>query len=481
MTKSKRIAFIQTLPVESVGIQSLTAALKGHEIQVFIYYIDGYKRLLKKLKAFNPDVICFSTCTGDHLILMGLAAKLKEFFDVSFIWGGPHPTFFPEIIKEIGVDIVVRGEAEQILPRLIDDPQNTKVESCYFKNSNGEIIKNEMGHVVLDLDSLAFPDRSLYRKYYKTLPNSSLDIIAGRGCPFNCSFCYNQTLKKLHSPDSYSGKYVRLRSPQNVINEIKAYVKNYGKPRFIHFRDDTFIYNRKWVESFFALYLDQVNLPYTCLGRADLFDEGLAQIMKKTKIAMFFWAIETGSEKLRNSLLNKNLSDEKIIRCGEILNKYKIKFRVYNMMGLPTETFEDALLTVKINQKIKNPYPLVTLYDPYPGTELAKVAAEKNLLTRDIDIYAYSGNQYTESIIKTDKRILRVQKLFFYFVRFPFLEPILKKWINKDHTTINEILFYLAYGYVFYKTYKYTLTEMFLIVWRSFFYLVGGRKKQSLK
>lgn len=481
MLKVKRIAFIQTIPIESIGVQSLAAALKGHELQVFIYFIDGYERIFKKLKKFNPEIICFSICTGDHLILTELAAKLKEIFKVPYIWGGPHATFFPEIIKEKGVDIVVRGEAEHLLPRIIDNPEDTKVESCYFKNSKGEIIKNEMGRVVQDPDSLNFPDRALYRKYYKTLPYSSLNIVAGRGCPFNCSFCYNQILKKLYEADSCSGKYVRLRSPENVIEEIKEYIKTYGKPKFVHFRDDTFIYNRKWVEDFFALYLKEINLPYTCLGRADLIDEGLAQILKKTKIAIFFWAIETGSENLRNSLLKKNISDEKIIRCGDILNKYKIKFRTYNMMGLPTETFEDALLTVKINQRIKNPYPLVTLYDPYPETELAKVAAEKNLLKQDINTFSYSANQYTDSMVIVDERVLRVQKLFYYFVRFPSLEFILKKWVNKEHKIINGILFYMAYGYVFYRTYKYTITEMFLIIWRSFFYLVGGRKRQLPK
>lgn len=479
--KNKKITFIQTIPLELLGIQSLAAVLKNHEIQILIYYIDGYKTTLKKLREFNPDIICYSSCTGDHSILLQLAEKLKEEFKIPYVWGGPHATFFPEIINKKGVDIVVRGEAEQSLPQIINNPEDTCIKSCLFKKQDGTIITNEMGRLTDTLDSLPFPDRSIYRKYYKTLPYSSLTIVAGRGCPFNCSFCYNQILKKVYDTDFMAGKYIRLRSPQNVITEIQEYIKKYGKPNYVHFRDDTFIFNRKWVEEFLNLYFKHINIPYTCLGRADLMDEKLAELMKKTGIAIFFFAIETGNNQLRNAVLNKNISNEKIIDCGNTLNKYKIPFRVYNMMGLPTETLENALETVQINQQIKNPYPLSTVYEPYPGTELARIATEKNLFKPNTYIYAPSKNQYGESTVKSDARILRVQKVFFFFVKFPSLEKFFRKWIEKDHALINIALFYAGYGYVFYKTYKYTITEMFLIIWRSFIYLAGRKEKQLFK
>lgn len=479
--KNKKITFIQTIPLELLGIQSLVAVLKNHEVQILIYYIDSYKTVLKKLREFNPDIICYSCCTGDHFILLQLAEKLKEEFEVPFIWGGPHATFFPEIINKKGVDIVVRGEAEQILPKIIDNTEDTYIKSCLFKKQDGTIITNEMGRLIDNLDSLPFPNRSIYRKYYKTLPYSSLNIVAGRGCPFNCSFCYNQLLKKMYNTDFATGKYIRLRSPLNVITEIQEYIKLYGKPKYIHFRDDTLIFNRKWLEEFLNLYSKHINIPYTCLGRADLIDEKLAELMKKTGIAIFFFAVETGNNKLRNEILNKNILNEKIVRCGDILNKYKIVFRVYNMMGLPTETLENALETVQINQQIKNPYPLSTVYDPYPGTELARITKEKNLFKPGVDIYGLSKNQYGESPVKGDVRTLRVQKIFFFFVKFPSLGKFFRKWIEKDHSIINAILFYAGYGYVFYKTYKYTITEMFLIFSRSFIHLAGHKKKQLLK
>jgi anaerobic magnesium-protoporphyrin IX monomethyl ester cyclase len=462
---AKRIAYIQTVPFELVGIQMLAAVLPQHDNQVFITYIDTYQKLLAKLSKFKPDIICFTACTGDHEGLLATAAKLKDKFDVPFIWGGPHPTFFPDLIDQKGVDVVVRGEGERLLPRLVESPADTTVESCWFKQADGTIIKNPMGRLIRNLDELPFPDKSLYRKSYKSLPYSSLTVLAGRGCPFNCTFCYNQMLKDLFSQDLKSGGYVRLRSPENVIAEIEAYVAEYGRPRYVHFRDDTFIFNRKWLDKFLPLYKEKVGIPFTAFGRADLVDEKLCASMKDAGLEMFYFAVESGSERLRNEICDKRIMDEQIISCGDLLNKYKIPFRVFNMMGLPTETYEDTRLTVKINQRIRNRYPLATVYEPYVGTRLEEIAREGGML---VDVPRRSWTQYDNAYVKVDPRTMRIHKLFFWLVMFPGLNPMLYRWIEKDHTALNKVLFYIGYAYVLQSTYKYTLGEMVALVARLF-------------
>jgi anaerobic magnesium-protoporphyrin IX monomethyl ester cyclase len=462
----KRVAFIQTVPFELVGIQMLAAVLKKHHLQVIITYIDPYERIREKIREFNPDFLCFTACTGDHEVLLQIAGRLKEEFKVPFIWGGPHPTFFPEIINEEGVDVVVRGEAEIILPRIIDFSDDTTVESCWFKAADGSIIRNKMGRLIKDLDELPFPDRSLYRKHYKSLPNSSLNILAGRGCPFDCRFCYNQALKGMFKEDYLSGSYVRLRSPQNVIAEIEEYMEKYGRPRFVHFRDDTFIFNRRWLEKFLGLYEERIGIPFTCLGRADLIDDEMAVLLKRAGLVMFCWAVESGSERLRNNVCGKGITDEQILRCGLILNRYKIPSRVYNMMGLPSETYEDAKLTVTMNQRIGNRFPLSTVYEPYPNTKMEEMARREGLL---LDLTGQrSRTQYDGAYVKGDDRIMRIHKLFFWLVLFPSLDKWGYRYIQKDHKLINKVMFYIGYAYVFHWSYKYTIVEMALIVWRLF-------------
>jgi radical SAM superfamily enzyme YgiQ (UPF0313 family) len=321
-------------------------------------------------------------------------------------------------------------------------------------------------------------DSTLYRKYYKSLPYSSLAMVAGRGCPFNCSFCYNRTLKRMFSEDVKTGHYIRFRSPARVIAEIEDVIQKVGRPKYVKFHDDTFIFNKGWLREFLPLYKERIGLPFTCCGRADLVDENLVKALKDAGISCFLWAVETGSEQIRKGTLKKNISDEQIVRCGELLGKHQIQFRVYNMMGIPGETWEDALATVEINRKIRNPLPLCTIYDPYPGTELAELAADKGVLARPLDSESYTKIQYASSLLTIDPRILRIQMLFFYFVKFPFLDRFLRRWIQRDHSIINQILFYPAYGYVFWRSYKYTLREMVNIVWRTARPLVGLEVEQ---
>jgi radical SAM superfamily enzyme YgiQ (UPF0313 family) len=454
--------------------------LENHELQVIITQIDSTAVVEKKLRIFKPDFICFTACTGDHFLLLKLAVQLKDHFDVPFIWGGPHCSFFPDIIKEKGVDIVVRGEGEYILPRLIENPGDTTLESCWFKK-DGKIIKNNMGRLIHNLDELPYPDLKLYRKFYPYLPMESMNIVAGRGCPFNCSFCYNQQLKKMFSQDVKEGHYVRMRSPENVIGQIEEYVRVLRrKPHVVHFRDDTFIFNKKWMAEFLKLYKERIykklGIQFTCLGRADLIDEEMVRGLKEAGICMFFWGIEAGSDRLRNAICHKGISSERILECGRLLNKYKIPYRTYNITALPTETLEEAMLTAEINEKIRTPYPLATIFDPYPGTELGDIALSKEYLQEPFTSTSLSITQHDYSVIKVDPRILRFHMLFFYFVKYPFMKKFLTRWIEKDHWIINKFLFYISYGYVVYKSYKYTPREMVQVAYWSFKPLVTFKK-----
>jgi radical SAM superfamily enzyme YgiQ (UPF0313 family) len=355
----------------------------------------------------------------------------------------------------------------------VADPLDTSVPSCLFKKADGTIVRNEMGPLLRDLDALPFPDRSLYRRFYADLPYSSLTMVAGRGCPFNCSFCYNRTLKKLFDADLKSGNYVRLRSPARVIEEIEDHVARFGRPDYVKFYDDTFIFHRRWLDEFLDLYIARIRIPFTCLGRADLVDEPLMARLKEAGLSCFLFAVETGNEQLRRRVLKKGISDAQILECGRLLHKYRIPFRVYNMMGIPEETWEDALSTVELNRRIGNPLPLCTIYDPYPDTELAEVAASQGMLSRPLDSGTFSKIQYASSLLRIDPRILRIQMLFFYFVKFPFLDRLLRWWIRRDHKIVNQLLFYPAYAYVFWRSYKHTVREMIQIVLRSARPLVG--------
>lgn len=226
-----RIAFVQNLAYEYLGIMYLSSVLKekNHAVEIFIEHGQGVKTLQREIEAFNPMIVGFPCTSGMHLWALQMARAIKKNTPGTFIiLGGPHPTFFPEIIMEAAVDIICRGEGEGALLELaerVDKREDfTHIDNLWVKN-DGEIIKNEVRFLVSDLDIIPFPDRCLYIKKYSFLNSSRKSFITGRGCPFDCTYCFNRAFKKIYNG---KGSFLRRRSVDNVIDEMKEVKKRFG-------------------------------------------------------------------------------------------------------------------------------------------------------------------------------------------------------------------------------------------------------------
>lgn len=373
-----KVGFVQNLAIEYIGTMYLSAALKMHHHQTEVFIGNG-KKIIQEIVRYKPDLLAFSCTTEMETWCIKIASKVKEQIPVKVILGGPHPTFFPEVIKEEPVDIICRGEGDQAIidiANMLDKGSYlTNIANCWF-SVDGKIVKNDLRPLIEDLNSLPFPDRDIYRKKYPSLRTSTLSVFTGRGCPFDCTYCFNKTLKELYCN---KGAYVRKRSIDSVISEIKKAESN-KKIRTVYFCDDTFFINKKWLKEFAVRYKQQVNIPYICLLRIEQIDEESAALLKISNCQRVFFGIESGSESLRFKILNRHITDKQIIEAGRLLKKYSIPFRTYNMLGLPGETMEDAFKTVELNIVIKTDYPWCSLFYPYPGTELGSYVAQNNLI-----------------------------------------------------------------------------------------------------
>jgi len=269
--------------------------------------------------------------------VVNLAGRLKQVLSASIIFGGPHPTFFPEIIDNPSVDIICIGEGELAITELADRLDAKEdfydIENLWVKDTDGEIIKNPVRPLIQDLDGLRFPDRNIYYGKYPFLNRSQKPFFAGRGCPFNCAFCFNYVLKDIYKD---KGNFIRLRSPKNLIDEIISVKDTFGL-KTVYLQDDTILFNREWLIEFLSIYRKEVGLPFVCLVRADLMDKEIARELKRSNCYSVFFGVETGDEKMRKRLLKKDIDNAQIIETARILKKYKIKFRTYNMLGLPGE------------------------------------------------------------------------------------------------------------------------------------------------
>jgi radical SAM superfamily enzyme YgiQ (UPF0313 family) len=455
-----RIAFVQNLAIEYIGTMYLSAALKkhGHNTEVFIGV--GNKRMINEIVGYRPDLVGFSCTTGLHRWCLKMAGDIKKLIPAKTIFGGPHPTFFPEIIKEEAVDIVCRGEGEGAIIDLADRMDNredyTDTLNCWFCH-NSRIIKNDVRPLLGDLDSLPFADRKIYAEKYPNLGTSQKVVFAGRGCPYSCSYCFNQKLREIYRG---KGAYVRKRSVDNIIEEINL-LRVAEDVKTIYFQDDTFFNDGHWLEEFAVKYKREVDIPYICLLRIESVDENSVRLLEESNCRKVFFGIESGSEDLRRNILNRRVTDEQIINGAGFLKKYGIRFRTYNMLGLPGETMEDAFKTVEINTRIGTDYPWCSLLYPYSGTALASYAQENNFISCEREEKP-PVSFFKASVINSAhrKEMSNLQKLFFYAVKFPLLKRVIRPLIKIKPNILFDILFLASYGWICFRSEDYKISEV---------------------
>ena len=475
-----RIAFVQNLAYEYLGVMYLSAALKraGHTTEAFI--LEGREdKLATQVLDFQPDMIAFSCTTGVHHWAANFAESIKRCRNVLTIFGGPHPTFFPKFIEHPSVDVICRGEGEQTIVELANkvgagQPLYDTL-NCSFK-LNGEFLSNDLRPLVPDLDSLPNPDRLIYRSKYPYLQKTQATFMAGRGCPHRCTFCFNHALQHMYRG---RGPFVRFRKPQKVVDEI-VQVAGMGNVKTVYLQDDTLFSNKRWLREFARLYGERVRLPMLCLVRADQVDEESIAELRRAGLKNVFFGIECGDEAVRNKLLNKGVTDEDIRKTARLLRKYSIRFRTYNMVGLPNETVEQGLQTVRLNAEIGTDFPWCSIFRPFPGTELGRFVQEEGLLTRPIE-EEQQPSFFKDSIIRSDhsRRLANLHKLFYYGVRFPKLIPLIERLIKFPSNLLFDVLFLVGYAISLYGSENLTIREVVSIGLRNVRSLFGLRRVEQ--
>lgn len=446
-----KILFVQNVAAEQLGVMSIAAIARqrGHQLKT----IFGHNQhILQTAQSFKPDIVGFSVMTGFQNRWIGIARDLKKALDPKplIIFGGPHPTFFPQVVLEESVDVACRGEGEGAFADLLDV---VEAGESSFEGIPNLVVKKGDGYEAAplrpleDLDLLPFPDRQISFEHQFIRKDPSLYFIAGRGCPFSCSFCYAIQMRKLCKG---LGPPCRLRSVDNLIEEIDL-VHRQWKNKILYFADDTFCLNSKWLNTFLETYARRFRTPFFCQIRADQTTKELAQALKDAGCYRVSFGVESGVEHIRDEVLNKNVSDERIREAAAILRKVGLPFQTTNMMGLPNETLDDALSTLELNIEIGADVAWMSLFQPYPGTALGEKTFKEGLIDRFPDDEA-TANAHTGSILKQKDidKIVRLHKFVYLAVKYPSSLPLIKKLVNYDCPKLYMAIHRLTYFFFYF-------------------------------
>jgi anaerobic magnesium-protoporphyrin IX monomethyl ester cyclase len=447
-----KILFLMKQPhQEPLGLGHLISAAKksGHDAEMFLF--DHAGDAVRRSLESRPAAIAFSTMTGEHRLYLEINSYLKQKIQFISIFGGPHPTYSPEIIEQPGVDAVCRGEGETALVELLGHIENGKdyseTNNFHFK-SGGEIIRNAQSPLVADLDSLPFPDRGSFYQSEPLRVSHLKSFITGRGCPFSCTYCFNHLYNELYRG---LGPVVRRRSVDNVIDEVLD-VKSRYPLGMIQFMDDIFILRPKWVEEFSEKFPARAGLPFFCNARAELVTPEIVRDLKRAGCHSVCIGIETGDEELRRRMLGRTQTNEQIRLAASLFRASGIKIMTTNMLGIPGGSLDSDLKTYRLNAECRVDYPWASLTYPYPGTRIHSMAMEMGLPVPDADSITHSYFNAMPFDSPDKHKIENLHRLLALAVNFRRLEFIFRALI-KSRNRLARGLYTLMFG--FWKLYCY--------------------------
>lgn len=422
-----KVILVQEYASPCFGVLALIAYLKHYGIDCDVIVWSLEKNPVETISEIKPDLIGISLMTTEHYWMVKAVKDIRSRLpEAKIIVGGIHTILYPEDVLAVpGVDFICNSDGEHVLLELCHILDNGKegwpaVKGLGYRIGNGRIHFNERADFFYYSPEI-IEDRTPYFSRYPIMSRDTVPrFIASRGCPYNCSFCYNEQIRSIFK-DSHS-KYLRYKDPGNLIQEISNICKRYYVES-IFFVDDLFSTNKRWLSQFLEIYKREIGYPFMCTTRANLMDEELAKMLAEGGCQTISFGIETGNEVIREKVLNKKIRDEQIVRSGELARKYGIQIQTSNMFCLPDETLKDAYRTIELNQKTGTHQPFCSLFLPFPNTELTNYCIKKGYLVTDYSFKDMPKSFLKESVltIKDKAAIINLHHLSYFFIRYPWL------------------------------------------------------------
>jgi hopanoid biosynthesis associated radical SAM protein HpnJ len=330
-------------------------------------------------EARGYELIIIHTSTPTFATDARIAERLKDQYPgivVGFV--GPHVTALPEVALERSraIDFVAIGEFDYTVAEVAEGRPLDEVRGVAFR-ANGMVRRTTSRPVIENLDALPFVT-SIYardlrpeRYFIGYLQHPYVSLYAGRGCRSRCTFCL--------WPQTISGHIYRVRSPENVCEEVALAKQLLPNVKEFFFDDDTFTDNPHIVE--IARRLGRLNITWSCNARAAVPKETL-KLLRENGLRLLVVGFESGNQKILNSV-RKGIRLEQEWEFIKAAKELGILIHGTFILGLPGETAETIEETIRFAKQM-DPYSIqVSLAAPYPGTELYGQARHSGWLAEE--------------------------------------------------------------------------------------------------
>ena len=364
------------------GIMYVADALLKAGLGVRLFHeTESYlEEFMREVERARPLFVGFSTITGPQLRPVIAASKRVKALGIPVVWGGVHATIMPEeCLREPYVDYVVVNEGEQTAVELAhllagSAPHAPEHVLGLAYKPDGKPTLNPERPFIRNLDDfrprwdLIAVERYLIESgpYKRALP-----VYISRGCPFRCGFCYNEVVMK---------RTWRQHSDEVVVAQVQ-WLKDQYRIDAVDYADD-YLFGR--IRPMQRL-VEKVGMPWSGQVRCQLLKPEFVQWMKQTGCQWVNIGAESGSQAVLDSM-HKDQKAWQIEWAVRNLAEHAphIEANLSFIIGLPAETHEDALVTIRLIEKLSDINPKarcsVCVYMPYPGTPLWPEALAKGFL-----------------------------------------------------------------------------------------------------
>lgn len=421
---------------QNIALLAAIAEQHGHTASI----IDGQAEdvsedeMVNRALALKPDVFALTCYSPFFHLNTSLAKKIKDSgSSIPILVGGPHITIVKEKILErySQFDYLFKGEAEESLPNFLKAYQNggdlAGVPGISFKR-DGDVIIGKSQSIPMKmkitgsncgeefaLDKYPFPARHLLPM--KTYRLGTADgrmhftsIHTMRGCPWHCIFCASEALNTTR---------MAMRSPQSVVDEIKAVQKDFPYVTHFFFTDDVLTL---WADKHILKICDLIvkeglKITFESSTRANMVEDDMMARMAHAGLVRLSFGLETVNTQMRTTM-KKKVKLEDYSRANKLCEKHGVEAMNSVMIGLPGETDEtiEELSTWLANaREVKQANCAIAV--PYPGTEFNNMASAGThgveLLSEDFSEYLRYGKAVTNVGKLTAEDLIKKQNMMF--------------------------------------------------------------------
>ena len=402
---------INPLPPMGLGYLAAMAERAGAKVRILDCLMQGWEHeepvdenmvrvglsdrdIRDQIAAFKPDLVGINCqFSRQYRIYHRMSALVKEADPrIVVVSGGPHATVCPEeVLGDANCDYLLLGESEHSFCSLIEalrkDAAVDAIDGLGWR-SGGRTRINPKAQQILDLDALPFPAYHLMdlQKYFRLDASHGIrhrkrfcPIITSRGCPAKCTFC---------SAHQVWGKKYRMRSVENVIQEMRLLKDRYGIEE-IMFEDDNVTADAKRAKLLFSRMIEEgFNFVWDTPNGAGVWsmDEEMIDLMKRSGCIMLNFPVESGSQRVLKQVIKKPLDLGKVRKLIAHCQEIGLGHSMFLVIGMPGETLSDMWASVRFAGECGCYTPHISVATPYPGTELYDHCIKEGYFSRPFSL-----------------------------------------------------------------------------------------------